>query len=254
MQTRFALLAVALLSAAAPAQTPEQGASGDVPFQPAQPALIDFEFRGGSLTELAALIRAEAAAAGRPVNIVLPSTADDGELPPIGLAGATVEDALLAVRMVVAPNVQLQVQSYRSEPAATAVFSVSIELQNQQPSRQRSPMLEVFSLAGLAPLPFDPAGEVGVTAETALSAVEAALSLTDEQGTTASIRYHVDSKLLFVRASAEDIVVVRKVVEQLQTDVTQLRFLARSRQNQARPADSAEGVDKQGSAPEQPNR
>lgn len=179
-------------------------------------------FPGGTLAEFAAALRQNAAAHGDAVNVVLPDTAKSVQLPAIELTHASVGDALRAVATILAPVVRLDIEEQHSRPDRLPVCAVRVLPLDGKKAPSPPRIVRVVSLASV--IPNDALPDLhAVPAETVLTAIETALTIQGE--TEAEIRFHEDSKLLFVQGTVDQVTMVEQVVGQLERDVRQIRSL-----------------------------
>lgn len=222
-----------ILVAPLAAQEPETRAASN----PAPQETISLEFRGGSLSDLIAEIRRVADGA----NIVASALASEVELPAITLRDATVYQALQAVRNIVSQPYAVRVEPHLDADTSKPVFSVGVmKVQNPQVSTTSGPdrRVHVFSIRSLIEeLPSDPPGFADklFSTETVLSAVENGLEVSRpashgkervEGQAPWDMRYHEDSKLLFVSAQGAQLSLVHEVLQALEQDVRQARISA----------------------------
>jgi hypothetical protein len=249
-----AIAAVGMMAAAGLAQP---AGAGSQP-QPAEKAsqgngpTVSVNFKGGTLAEYVKALRA---ATSEPVNIALQGEAASIRVEPMELRDVGIEAALHAAlggsvgRMVMEPDgtqsqVILNTIASSGGGDGPMVFSVSREV--QRASGGRSPikgnMVEVYSLQ---PLVQPGAGGKEDAAVVALTAIETALALTQEEGgSEPEIKFHQDSGLLLVRGTGPQVSLVGQVVKRLTSDhdqrsgmQTQLRLRAIERQADVRKAE-----------------
>jgi hypothetical protein len=224
MLTSVAMLGVGLSMAGGVvwAQEGAQATEQTQPARQAQPRWVAFqpfnlEFEGGTLADLIGQV--ERAAPGQ-ANIVVNGPADRVQIEPLTLRNVDVRTALdvVVLRAVEGPGetpaspYRLTVRSPERPlaPHATAVFIVDVIPRPGSPFAQRSVRreTEVISLREL----LDPR----MTAETVLSAIEAALTADPDSDLEATVfRFHEPSSLLIVRGEVGQLHVVRQVIEQL---------------------------------------
>lgn len=210
----FLLLTTAALPCALAQEPAQQGAPETL------------RFGGGSLAEFAEALRNHEARRDGAVNIVLPEAAAQVRVPAMELTSAGVGDALQAVNTVLSPEVSLQVQRFQSDGQRT-VWAVGVHQKPQSGPGLAPPEPEsarrtvgVLSLSLITP-----SEEVShlytLPAATVLTAIETALQVQGDPDP--ELRYHQETKLLFVGGSQEQVMFAHQVLSQLQEDVTAIR-------------------------------
>lgn len=205
------LLATAL--AAAPALPQQPGTPAD---RAAQAAVIDLDFRGGTLAEFVAAVRGAQPRA----NIILAESVAAVRLPTVQLRGAGIEQALEAATLAAAGDKRVMVSTHRGNgTGGEFVFVVTAQPEPTSigpagQGRGGEKMLRVFSLARLTDQqPNDPPN-TAVKATTILTAIESGMTgLMD----VPTLRYHEDSGLLFVQGSGQQIAVVQEVLQSIES-------------------------------------
>jgi len=206
---------VLLATLAAPAASQEKPIAK--PQAPEQ--TISIEFRGGSLADYVAAVRA----AGDSVNILLSPLASEVHLPSLVLKNVAVESALDAVTDIVRSDLGINVRRHRGN-TGSPVYSVGVRQRPRQPSQttqgSSSRVVEVFSMSTLTDELADVPKGPGLTVkpETILSAIETGLGISQEKE-KAVIRFHADSGLLFVQGSRAQQDIVRGVLSRMRADV-----------------------------------
>ncbi len=219
LPTTAALLTTALLTLATTAPLTAQNPGG----------VISIEFPGGSLTTLLEQIRK----AGDNVNIVASNLSDSVELPKLTLKNATVGAALKGISKIVASPYYVAVET-EIDGIGQPVYALAIRKNTgvTNTAMASGPDVAVFSLRGLTErLATDPEGSnLVMPAKTILSAIDAGLSVTvddkDRTQTPATIRYHEDSGLLFVRGSHMQTRLAQQVLSQLEANLNERRQAA----------------------------
>lgn len=221
-------LALSLILAAPLAAQEEIVSAAEV----VKPQTFSLEFPGGSLSDLIDAIRRAADGA----NIVASALASEVELPAIMLRNATVQASLMSVRMIAPEHYRVSVET--QVDSGTPVHSVTVTgTQNPQLNQPHQDYrgVRVFSIRSLIEaLPSDPPGFADklLSAATVLSAVENGLEVSRpashgevrvEGKAPWDLRYHEDSKLLFVSAHPDQLVLVQEVLQALEQDVQQAR-------------------------------
>lgn len=178
---------------------------------------FDFTFKGGTLSEFAAALRA--ASAPQPCNIFISGQGEEPRLPAFEFRGVKIATAATAAERAERTITLSAVQE--DDGAPVYVFSYG--------SKQRgSATTEVLSIRGLLDAePKDPEGvAVTLTAETVLSAVEGAVSMAEAESVPlATIKFHKESGLLFIRGTERQIGAVRSSINLLQSDVQRRRVV-----------------------------
>jgi hypothetical protein len=204
------------------------GTQGGMPVAPHQEPAVSITFKGGTLAEYAAALRAASDGA----NILVPEQATDVRVPAITLKDATVFSALEALGELVIDDYQVKVRAIMS-PLAQPVYAVRVSrvravagAPGQGMVDERARVVRVFSIKSLIQAhPGDPAE--GLKAETILTAIETGLSFTGEAARAkAVVRYHADSGILFVHGTLEQVGVVEQVLASLGNDLLRARHLA----------------------------
>lgn len=267
------LLAAGLASAQAqpqPQQPPGQveGAkpSGAKVSQPAEPEvhenLLSVNFPGGSVADYVKYLKSSASF---PVNVVLSPAARDVDLAPIELESVDVQTAIESIAAAtdqdrgswhierIGPEVQ-----YRTLPSGTMVPMLpssqpafKVELLAAPPASQSNrasrpggqlfpsvpdsrPMVSVNSVRDLLKDPDSPSNSAGVTPQTLLSAVEAALQMTMQENEAApDVKFHPEASLLIVRGDASQQGAVKSVLDQLRQDAASRNAAQDSRKQDA---------------------
>ena len=212
-----------LLCSALPAQ--QETATTAPPRPPA--VVVTLSFRGGSMAEFVAAVRAAEAKA----NIVVAAAAADAKLPAIELRGAGIDQALEGACAVAEAVYPVRVKDFTG--AGEPVYSITsmgpvqygnvsgTATTNASPAPARADeTTQVFSLNRLTePDPRFVASE-GLKVETILSAIEAG---TSDDAKKAVLRYHRDSGLLFLRGTRAQITIIKDLLSNLERDLEERR-------------------------------
>jgi len=207
------ILTTALLLAACPVFLPAQAGLA--------PPVISIEFPGGTLRDLIdAMHRIDPK-----LNITASAQARDVKLPDLSIKGATVLDVLNAASMIAPPDNAVVCRQSEVTGVSERVYTVMVEKRQRPgtPPERIEREVRVFSLATLTePMPVDRKEKaIALPVSSVLSALEAGVSLVG--GPAAELKYHGESKLLFVAGLPEQINVVREVLQNLQKDQSEMR-------------------------------
>jgi hypothetical protein len=198
-------------------------------------AAVTIEFRGGTLADYVAAIRATS----DEINVLMPPEAAKMRVPPVTLRNVGVEAALDAVTDIADGNYDVAIRTRRSEKGTNPVHVVMMKQRNARasgaPTAER--VVRVYSLRGLTePLATDPKGAaLTLRPETILTAVQAGLGIGADEGGEAdgqkamegSMKYHADSGLLFVNATLDRVNMVEQTIAALEQDLNERRSAAR---------------------------
>ncbi len=180
---------------------------------------VDLKFPGGTLTDFIEAMRKAASPA--PFNVLKTGEGVEPVVPPCEFQDVTITNAVSAAAKI-DRNIRLSIIQ-EDEGAPVYVFAYG----GSGGSRSGSLQSDVLSLRGiLDAAPNDPQEvKVTMTSDTVLSAVQqGALSDADEEGARpATIRYHEESELLFVRGTHDQIETIRRVVSLMESDVQRKR-------------------------------
>jgi hypothetical protein len=212
------ILTTALLLAACPVFLPAQAQK---PVQVAGGPGISIEFAGGSLRELIdAMHRIDPR-----LNITAAAMARDVKLPDLSIKGATVMDVLNAAAMIAPRDYIVECRNTEITGGSEPVYTVMVDKRprNGPPPEKNEREVRVFSLAALTePMPVDRKEKaIALPVSSVLSALEAGVGLVG--GPAAELKYHGESKLLFVSGLPDQINVVREVLQNLQKDQSEMR-------------------------------
>jgi hypothetical protein len=191
---------------------------------PAQAPVISVDFPGGSLRELIDAMRR----IDPRLNITASSLAQDVKLPEMAIKGAAVINVLTAAAAVAPPDYAVMCNA--SQGPGEPVYMVMVQGRQQQqmgqgmaPAQLRE--VRVFSLRSL--IEAQPADgkdrPIALPVETVLSALESGVRMGARED--AELKYHRDSGLLFVNGQAQQINVVREVLQNLEQDQKEARKL-----------------------------
>lgn len=197
--------------------------------QPGQ--VISIDFPGGTLRQL---IDAMRRIDGR-LNITAASLADEVELPPLSVKGASVEN-LLTAAAAIAPQdfaVACHTQAGAGEPIYTVIVQDRQRAGQVSNQAARERLVQVFSLRRLIePQPGDqPTDRVAMPVETLLSALESGTQLGG--GKPADLKYHRDAQLLFVVGTNDQVRLVQSVLQGVQQDQLERRSQLEMERNRA---------------------
>lgn len=219
---------------------------------PAPEPILSIRFPGGTLKDLIAVIRQ----VDPSVNIIGSVLTEEVRMPEMSIKGATVMATLETAASVAPPDYRILCRA-TAGPGAP-VYSVAVQFQQLagQPAagpRREAREVRVFSLRSLIePQPGDGAGTpIALTVETVLSALEAGTGM--GSGHEVALKYHRDSMLLFVDGSANQINIVREVLQNLMNDQKQardLRDMARAREEVEKQRAKAEAAERGAATPQ----
>lgn len=258
-----------IAAAVAQGAAPQPAAAQAGPNQPGQPAprgpsvtfppgvqaepTLSVDFPGGTVADYVRAVQAAAAdQIGQAANVVLPAEAAQVKVPPITLRDVSVQTALEALTYTLAEgspdrfDIEPFGRSYPAAPAqAYAIRHFKASALQARALARGVPVLpsvavEVFSIRELSELAdgeviisVDKSTQVrGLTPETILTSVEAALTLADIGGSPPELKFHQDSGLLIVRGSPQQLELVRGVLRELRNQVNQ-RTAARKAKERA---------------------
>jgi chaperonin cofactor prefoldin len=144
------------------------------------------------------------------VNILLDDEVARAKMPAVELWGVEMHSALEVVPQLAVIGIDERIRlTVLDGPSPVFVFKV-----DRRP--EDPPTLEVFSLQGL----LAGRGEAKLKQETILTAIEKALA--EFPGRQASVKFHPESAILFVKGSAEQNRIVKQVIEKLEEGVNRL--------------------------------
>ena len=184
---------------------------------------VSFESRNGtSLSELLELIRQKTGA-----NIVASEEADDILLPRMSLQKASLGAALEAITQIVPSYYTVKVRA-NHDVGGKPVYAVQVQSRKRPKVSNKSvlPRLEVrvFSLRELIlpPPGIETRDDLVLRDESVLNAIDVGLNI-QPTGTKAVMKFHVDSGLLFVRGTPQQIHVCEEVLSNLRNDLMRRR-------------------------------
>jgi hypothetical protein len=194
------------------AQPAERGGAAGAPAAEVEGAL-SVQFRGGTLAEYLRVVE-QAWRGADPVNIVLSGPADQVRLEPIVVRQVDIATALqLAVNMSRTPGVaEFHVQYEELAGAFAPVHHIRVTVLHRTSISRARQETEVFSLRDLL--------QSEMSAETVLSAVEAAL-MADEEAAEPALRFHEPSSLLIVRGTVSQQATVHRIMAELKRSAAQ---------------------------------
>ena len=228
-----------LLTLAVPAQE-EVRKVGPAP--QATPVVVTLSFKGGTLAEFVAALRA----AEPKANIVVATAAAGAKVPAIELRGAGLGQALDAACVAAEAAYPVRVNDFQGpgEPVYSVTAAAPTMMSGTVPMTVKAEdSTQVFSLNRLTE--GDPrlgSGE-GMKVETILSAIEAG---TSDEATKIVLRYHRDSGLLFLRGSRAQTSMVKDLLSNLERDLQERR--RRSAPNLPAPSPAAKDGKEAGDA------
>jgi len=211
---RTVLLAcLALAPAGLTAQNaPEKSGSGVIH--------VDIEFAGGNLEALLDRLRRQGEDG---INIVSSALANKVQMPSLSLKNADVLSALTAIGQI-APQPYV-VRVAQQARAGSDVFTVMVqENVNPQPGQVMQPeSISVFSLLTITDGRQSPEGVdlPRLQVQTVLSAIDTGLGTSQDEDAT--VRFHKESCLLFVRGTRAQVNLVSQVLTQLENDIQRRR-------------------------------
>lgn len=177
--------------------------------------LVSVNFPGGTVADYVAALRAAAAPA--PANVAVSEEMATVRLPAIRLDKVSIFSALRVIEAIAPqqPGRQWQVRSYGSpapDGAAALAYSISITPAGISPAGPAAPPQLLRTLA-MREVVGDGPGAVKV--ETALTAVETALSMIADPASKFDLKFHPESFLLFVHGSPQHVEAASAVLSQL---------------------------------------
>lgn len=181
-------------------------------------ATVNIAFPGGTVAQYLAALRT--AAADTPINVAFTGGVEDLAMPPVSFRGVQLDTAIRSIANLAAPRggrVRVLGSGDQQPPGfgvGAPMFVVSLERPREAESVEST--TRVMSLAALTAPRADSTS--GLTADIALSAVEAALQADRAAGTPADIRFHKDSGLLFVTGTPGQCGLVEEVLARLEGD------------------------------------
>jgi len=181
-------------------------------------ATVNIAFAGGTVGEYVAALRS--AAAETPINVAFTGGVEELAMPPVSFRGVQLDTAIRSIANLAAPRggrVRVLGSGDQQPPGfgvGAPMFVVSLERPREADGAET--ITRVMSLAALTAPRADPAS--GLTADVALSAVEAALQADRAAGTPADIRFHKDSGLLFVTGTRGQCILIEEVLARLESD------------------------------------
>lgn len=243
---------------------PEPAAPDQAAPDQAEP-LLSVKFPGGTAAEYVKYLKG---AASFPVNVILSPSARDVEIAPIELENVDVETAVRSIAAATdddGGDWNIEQIGPRRQPRMTANgFSFSEPSSGQpafrvdyrkaiaasqntpdsddnapegspgQPANHGLLQVSVNSVRDLLKDPGAPSNSSGVTPETLLSAVEAALQMTMQGDAPASdVKFHPETSLLIVRGNDSQQVTVRSLLDQLRNDAASRNAAQDSRKQDA---------------------
>jgi len=210
-----------------------------------QPALVSLDFKGGSLAQLIDAMRKSSSGA---INVVMPADLATLQVDSVQLKDVSV---LAALRAVLAGNMSMPAESPDGQTYVIAIDSIDPDTAAGSPvvyvskrwvgqmmgsqagrsSQQQSPQrqgVEVYSIQSLI------RGGDAAAAKTVLTAIETALSLSQEQSTPPpEVKFHQDSGLILVRGTGSQVGLVGQVVQRMTNDQERLSAIQARQKLQA---------------------
>ncbi|MEM7199727.1 MAG: hypothetical protein AAF628_05635 [Planctomycetota bacterium] len=177
--------------------------------------LVTLQFRGGTLADYVSAVRET----GPAVNIMLAENADLVPVPAVKLTQVPVSGALQAAASVVGDVAHVDVRCIGG-PVGKDIYAVAVQMKGQagpvtatvQATPPVKSRVRVYSLGFTR-------SEAEV--KTVLNAVEQGLELCEEASPI--LRFHEDSRLLFVRGSRDQGELVESVLARLSFELSQSR-------------------------------
>lgn len=194
------------------------------------PSLIDVDFKGGTLAEFVAAIRA--AAAPKPLNVMFVADASaERPMPAVTFRQVSINNALDAVSWVKQGDEgQYQVMQ-RDSGGGEPIYVINYEKQNLKITpmmMQGTPLgaqVEVFMIRDLieapAGSPVDPT--TILQPDSLLTAVDAVLASVPEYVPKPTVRFHPESATLIVTAPREQLNAIEALLGGLQSDIQERR-------------------------------
>ena len=195
------------------------------PAQNAQPTrgIVSIDFGGGSLEDFVEEIRG----AGENINILIPPEAAEVTVPAVSLKNVGVEAALEAVATItLSETVSVGVSTKLG--AGVPIYAVRVNFSG--PSRRSGSGnldVRVISIRSLTEsLPGDPEpARITTSAETILTAIDTGMEVVG--GAQATIKYHEDSGLLFVKGTRTQLNITENIIGNMISDLEERRHSAR---------------------------
>jgi hypothetical protein len=195
------------------------------PAQNAQPTrpIVSIDFDGGSLEDFVEEIRG----AGQNINILIPPEAAEVSVPAVALKSVGVEAALEAVAAItLSDSVSVGVSTMLG--AGVPIYAVRVNFSsNTRRSGFENVDVRVISISSLTQsLPGDPEpARITTSAETILTAIDTGMEVVG--GERATIKYHEDSGLLFVKGTRTQLNITERIIGNMVSDLEQRRDSAR---------------------------
>jgi hypothetical protein len=200
-------------------------AKGAVRQAPQESTVVTLDFRGGTLQEFVAALRA---ATKDPVNVVLQGEANKISVDPMQLRDVTPEAAIQAAltprnrsweAMPDGSQRMILLETVRPDSQTMPVHTVGVRVErgSQPPGSPAAVAAEVFSIQRLV-RGDEGSGLAAVPESVVLSAIDAGLKLTRQGEPKPQIEYHKDSGLLLVRGQVSDVRMIQEIIRKMGED------------------------------------
>jgi len=194
---------------------------------------ISVRYKGGSLAGFLDLVREQYPK----VNIVASPAASDVEVPELKISNAPVYSALVAVSAIAPSDYSVRVEAQPGQGAdSEPVYAVRVQRTGPQnvsfggTAKPETALVRVFSIRNMTQVLPGMADDKSlvISADTILLALDTGLGITESKQ-KATIRYHEDSGLIFVRATPQQMDVVEQTLRSIDNDLSTRRRAAQSR-------------------------
>lgn len=204
----FILHPVAAAESAAKPPEPDEASAAEPTF--------NLHFSGGSFPDL---VREIAEQSGRPPNVVIGEGARELEVPPFELYSVTVDNVFNPLYRVLSWSLESTDRELVADMAPGGVWAFGVRTRShrvRQAPEQPDTVTQIFEVA-----PF----LANLELEDLTTAIETAWEMA-EAGENARLRYHEETKLLFVRGSRAQVALVEQVLHQLRNRESPRRWRA----------------------------
>lgn len=187
---------------------------------------LSVDFPGGTVQAYIDALRQ--AAGAESVNVIVSDTAATAELPAIRLRDVNLYTALEAATSAAqtGPGWNWDVRPFASDPESKPAFAMVLKVLQSFPTADTAGTLRVFNLAEVL-------AQSGIQAETALTAVQAALEVLGGP-TPAQLKFHKETGLLFVSGTTAQLGAAGDVLAQLSEGSRMTEHAKRTRLEQER--------------------
>jgi len=213
-------LIAALMVLASPVTSTTATAAQDSVFDP---PIVTVSFEGGTVEDYVETLRRSY---DGPLNVIIHASARKVTLAPIELTGVHLDAAIEAIEtlaIAASGTVGVNTVNRNTIPGAARIWRVTASSGSPFSSpRDDTSRIEIFALRQLTDAP-EPRYEV----EDIIGAIDAAIAM-QKWDSEPQIRHHPPSGLLVVRGVADQIVLVREVLDRLKGDKASLGETARN--------------------------